>query len=173
MIVTLIGYRGSGKSAVAGPLAERLGWPMIDADEMLEAQAGLTIREIFAQEGEAGFRRRERQLLHDLLQRQQFVLSAGGGAILNADTRREMREAGPVVWLQAPPSVLWERLTADRSTTDRRPALAGGGLAEVETILAQREPLYREAATICVDTTRGTLDEIVRDVFNALPLDKS
>ena len=103
MILTLIGTRGTGKSTVAPLLAERLGWDWIDADVELERRAGRSIREIFASDGEPVFRALERQNLLELLQRDRLVLAAGGGAILNADTRRDFRAAGPVVWLQATP----------------------------------------------------------------------
>ena len=91
MLVSLIGYRGTGKSSVAPRLAARLGWTWIDADTELEHRAGCSIKQVFAAEGEAGFRQRERDVLQELLQRDKLVLAAGGGAILNADTRRELR----------------------------------------------------------------------------------
>ena len=164
MIITLIGYRGSGKSTVAGPLAERLGWEFVDADAVIEARAGATIREIFAYEGEPGFRQREREVMADLLSRDKWVIAAGGGAILNAETRREMREAGPVVWLQAPIDVLWRRINGDRSTAARRPNLASGGLKEIQDLLTFREPLYRECASLSLNTAEGSLEELVERI---------
>src|SRR5512144_1080339 len=103
MIITLIGTRGTGKSTIAPLLAARLGWEWIDADIELERRAGKSIREIFATEGEPAFRTLERQTLVDLLKRDRLVIAAGGGAILNPDTRRDVQSAGPVVWLQATP----------------------------------------------------------------------
>ncbi|HEY2253705.1 MAG TPA: shikimate kinase, partial [Planctomycetaceae bacterium] len=82
MVITLIGYRGSGKTTVAQSLAARLGWSWIDADAVIEDAAGCTIKEIFAAEGESGFRDRERRALAELLTRDKLVLAAGGGAIL-------------------------------------------------------------------------------------------
>jgi shikimate kinase len=161
MVVTLIGYRGSGKTTVASQLAARLAYDWIDADAVIEESAGCSIRDIFAAEGEAGFRRREREAITRLLQRDRLVLAVGGGAILNADTRRDMKAAGPVVWLQASVEVLAGRIAADPTTAGRRPNLAGGGTAEIAQLLTQREPLYRECATLSIFTDQLAIPEIV------------
>jgi len=173
MVITLIGYRGSGKSTVAPPLADRLGYVWADADAEIERIAGRTIREIFIAEHEAGFRRREREALAQLLALDRLVLAAGGGAILDPDTRARMRAAGPVVWLKAPVATLADRIAADPATAVRRPSLAGGGVAEIERLLAEREPLYRETATLEIDTDGHSalqiVDKIVRLLQPALP----
>jgi shikimate kinase len=170
MVVTLIGYRGSGKTAVAKPLARRLGWDWIDADDEIERRAARTIREIFAQDGEPAFRALECQVMAELLARDRLVIAAGGGAVLDPDTRREMSAAGPVVWLQADAGILYDRICSDPKTAARRPSLsAGGGRLEIETLLAQREPLYRECATLIVDTGPLGVDEVVEVVLRSLP----
>ncbi|MGE3313551.1 MAG: shikimate kinase [Planctomycetaceae bacterium] len=162
MVITLIGYRGSGKSSVAPRLAARFGFRAVDADDVIEARAKMTIREIFAKQGEPEFRRLERETLVELLAQTDLVLSAGGGAILNAETRADMRAAGPVVWLQAPVDVLAARIGGDPSTSARRPNLStSGGQSEIEQLLTIREPLYREAATLTVDTTGLEIDRVV------------
>ena len=168
MVITLIGYRGSGKTTVAAGLAARLGCDWIDADAVIEETAGQSIRDIFAAEGEAGFRRRERDAIAGLLQRDQLVLAVGGGAILNVDTRREMKSAGPVVWLQASVEVLAERIAADPTTAERRPNLAGGGMHEITRLLTEREPLYRECATLSIFTDRLSVPEIVERIAVAV-----
>ena len=172
MIVTLIGYRGSGKSTVAAPLSERLGFDWIDVDVEIEQRTGRSIRNIFAREGEAGFRRRERELLAELLAGDRLVLAAGGGAVLDAETRRNMRAAGPVVWLRAPAEVLARRIADDDTTAGRRPNLtATGGRSEIDELLAEREPLYRAAATVTVDTDDGNLKEIVERIVTSIGRD--
>jgi shikimate kinase len=168
MLVTLIGYRGSGKTTVAAGLAARLACDWIDADAVIEELAGRSIREIFAEEGEAGFRRREREAIAGLLQRDRLVLAVGGGAILNPDTRREIKAAGPVVWLQASVDVLAERIAADPTTAGRRPTLAGGGRTEIKRLLAEREPLYRECASLSIFTDRLSVPEIVERIAVAV-----
>lgn len=169
MIVTLIGYRGSGKTSVAAPLAERLGWDWIDADAEIERVAGRSIRSIFASGGEAEFRRIERQVLQDLLRRERLVIASGGGAVLNADTRREFREAGPVVWLRGTPATLLARLQHDATTAERRPRLTSlDQRREVEDLLAQRTPLYRQCASLTVETDGRSIDEIVETILDSI-----
>jgi shikimate kinase len=170
MIITLIGYRGSGKSTVAPRLASQIGWDWIDADVELERRAGRSIREIFSRDGEPEFRRCERETLIELLQRDRLVLAAGGVAILNEQTRADLRQAGPVVWLQAAPETLARRMATDPVTSAQRPNLtAGGGLDEIVQLLAQREPFYRQTATLIVSTESRTTAEIVADILSQLP----
>jgi shikimate kinase len=165
MRITLIGYRGCGKSTVAPALAERLGLEWFDADVILESRAGRTIREIFAESGEPEFRRLERETLVDLLRRDSLILAAGGGAILNPQTRADFRQAGPVVWLQADAATLEARIAGDATTAARRPNLtAAGGPDEISRMLAVREPLYRETATLIVNTAGQSVEEIVNAI---------
>jgi shikimate kinase len=168
MVITLIGYRGSGKSTVAQALAARLNWGWFDADAVVEEAAGCTIKDIFAAHGESGFRERERRVIAELLTRDKIVLAAGGGAILNHETRREMKAAGPVVWLQASVARLAARIESDPATAGRRPNLAGGGIDEISRLLAEREPLYRECASLSVFTDNLGVAEIVDRIATAL-----
>jgi shikimate kinase len=170
MIVTLIGYRGSGKSSVAGPLAARLGYQSVDADEEVQRRAGCSIRQLFDDEGEPAFRRLERAVLADLLARDRLVVAAGGGAVLDEDTRRDMRRAGPVVWLRAGARCLERRINSDAATREQRPPLtaSGGEWAEIQSLLAAREPLYRQTATLVVDTDSRTPEEVVELIAQRL-----
>jgi shikimate kinase len=169
MVITLIGYRGSGKSAVAAPLAARLGWTWCDADDEIERRAGKSIREIFADDGESHFRELERLVLAELLGKNRLIVAAGGGAVLNEETRCRMQNAGPVVWLQAGVELLERRIRDDRATAERRPNLTlHGGRREIEETLSRREPLYRECATVTVATDSLSIDEVVEQVFAAI-----
>jgi shikimate kinase len=160
-VVFLIGYRGTGKSTVARLLARRLGWDWLDADSVLEERAGRTIREIFAGEGEAGFRAREAALLEELCHCQRHVIATGGGVILREENRRRLRAAGvAVVWLVADADTIWRRLEADATTAQRRPALTVGGLGEVRELLRVREPFYRECAGWSVETAARSPAEV-------------
>lgn len=151
--IFLIGYRGSGKSSVGCVLAERLGWSFVDADIVLEEQFGKSIRQIFDDEGEPGFRDKESAILTELSGRADAVIATGGGVVLR-DANRHLLSKGFVVWLTADPATLWARIQADTTTAARRPALTTGGLKEVEQLLAVREPLYRDCANLVVDVVR-------------------
>lgn len=170
MVITLIGYRGTGKSTLAAPLAQRLGWEWLDADVELERRAGRTIKDIFATDGEPEFRRLERELLSELLKRDRLVLAAGGGAIQNEATRTDMQAAGPVIWLQASVETIERRLATDPTTGQRRPNLtSSGGREEIERLLTIREPLYRECATITLNADNTSAEQLVEAVLRHLP----
>ena len=167
-MVFLVGPRGSGKTTVAALLAEALGCAWIDADSVLEQRAGRSIRDIFAAEGESGFRLREREILSELCGRERIVIATGGGAVLHPENRERMRAAGTVVWLTADARTLHQRATADASTAQRRPALSSGGIEEVVAVLVAREPLYRDCAHFIVDTTARTPAEVAAEILGLL-----
>lgn len=152
--VTLVGYRGTGKSTVAAVLSDRLGVAWRDADAVLEERIGRSITELVGSRGEAAFRDVETEVLRDTLPAFTGVLATGGGVVLRPENRRLLRERGrPVVWLTAPAEVIRRRLAADPTTAARRPALHGGDpLDEVAAALDAREPLYREVADVVFDT---------------------
>lgn len=155
----LIGYRGAGKTEVARLLAPMLGWAWLDADAVLEERAGQTIRQIFAAEGETGFRCKEAALLQELCELKDHVIATGGGVILREENRAALKR-GAVVWLRAPADVLWQRMQADATTSERRPNLAQGGLAEIEELLRVREPFYQASQDFTVDTSAQTPQKI-------------
>ena len=165
MVITLIGYRGCGKSSIAPRLARRLEWSWIDSDRVIEERAACSIRQIFETEGEAGFRKRESEVLAELLQQDHLVLASGGGAVLAEENRVRMKAAGPVVWLHTSIEVLAKRLSRDRSGGENRPSLTGRPIAEeVADVMAIREPLYRECATIIVDSEREWPEQVARRI---------
>ncbi len=176
MLITLIGYRGSGKSAVAQQLGLRLGWDWVDADVEIELRAGKSIAAIFTDDGEAAFRDLESGVLHDLLVRERTVVALGGGIVLRDANREQLRMAsrsghGKIVWLQAPAEVLWERIAGDAATAARRPNLTvAGGLKEVQTLLAEREPLYRACANVVVDTEGKSAAGVAEEIIESLGL---
>ncbi len=165
--ITLIGYRGTGKSTVAALLGDMLGCGWCDADVVLEKKLGCSIATLVRERGEPVFRDEEAAILRELLERFSGILSTGGGAVLRAANREALRKRGrPVVWLTAPADVVRRRLAADPATADRRPALApssggvppghGDPLAEVAQALEHRAPLYREVADFQIDTSIAT-----------------
>ena len=144
--VLLIGMMGCGKSTVGRLLAERMRLPLIDLDEEIARAAGKTIPEIFAQEGEAGFRARETAALERALARGDGVIATGGGIVTRAENIRMMREKGVVVWLCRP----LEAMIAD-VRQDTRPNLAGDKAERMRTLYGQRERLYAAAAHLSFD----------------------
>jgi len=154
--MTLVGYRGTGKSTVGELLARRLGCDWVDADQVLEERVGCTISALVRDRGEPAFRAAEAALLGELLGRDDAVLATGGGVVLRPENRRLLMDRGrPVVWLQAPAAVIRARLVLDPTTRDRRPALTGRDpLDEVEAAVADRTPLYRACADLTVDAAK-------------------
>lgn len=170
MIVTLIGYRGCGKSSVAPAIANALQCDWVDSDREIERVAGVSIAEIFAQHGEDYFRDLETTVLQNLCcSKKRVVIAAGGGAILREQNRDVLRMAGPVVWLTADVSVLAERIQQDAATDANRPSLTGAGVVEeIREVLETRTPFYQDSATITVSTDHRTIDEISTAVLLAI-----
>lgn len=163
--IALIGYRGVGKSAVAGLLAARLGYEVVDSDELIEQQAGKTIAEIFAEEDETGFRTREASVVQSVCQREAAVLALGGGAVLSPANRLALANCQAVVWLTASVDALCRRIGGDQSTASRRPNLTNtGGRSEIEALLAERTPIYQQCATLVVDTENKNPAEIAAEI---------
>lgn len=169
-MLTLIGYRATGKTTIARLLAQRLGWEWIDADVEIERRAGKSIARIFAEDGEPAFRDLEVEVTRDLCQQPRLVLAAGGGAPMRAENREAMRAGGTVVWLKALPDTIHRRMTGDATTAGRRPDLtAQGGLAEIVQLLARREPIYQETVDFAVDTEDKTPEAITDEILERIP----
>ena len=167
--IFLVGYRGSGKTTVGRLLAEKLNRPFVDMDFEIESEAGGTIKAIFKSEGEAGFRRRESDMLRKLASdTTPRVIATGGGVILAAENRECLKSQGFVVWLRADPQVCFGRIQGDTTTADRRPTLTTGGFAEVEELIAKRTPMYAEVTHLTVDTSGRTPNEIVGSIHKFL-----
>jgi shikimate kinase len=153
--ITLIGYRGTGKSTVAALLGTSLGCGWCDADDELERRLGCSITALVRDRGETAFRDAEAEVLADLLGGFAGVLATGGGAVLRPANREALvRRGRPIAWLTAPADVVRIRIAADPGSAARRPSLRGGGhpADEVEAALVEREPLYRSLADVTVDT---------------------
>ena len=170
MHVVLIGYRGTGKTTVGQLLADRLGNTFTDSDVEIERAAGKTIVEIFAEEGEPGFRDRETVALTRLLADSDGVLALGGGAVLREENRQAIQAAdAQVVWLTAKPETIAARMGQDATTATRRPNLTPtGGLSEISELLGRRNPIYRQCCDYQVDTEGKTSAAVVEAILNAL-----
>ena len=163
--VYLIGMMGAGKSAVGRPLAEALGYRFLDADDALEQVAGRTIPEIFATDGEAGFRELETAVLGQIAGWHSLVVATGGGVVTRPENWGHMRQ-GVVVWLDAPAPLLLQRLRAD--STPRPLLQASDPGARLGELLAQRNPLYAQA-DLRVQQAGASPAQVAQQVLADLP----
>lgn len=163
--IFLVGLMGAGKSTVGRILARRLGKRFVDTDHEIEKRNGVTIPVIFEIEGEEGFRRREQELLADLAQEQDLVLSTGGGIVLKPENREVLRNHGFVVYLNARPELLADRTKHDRT----RPLLnVEDPLTRLRELHSVRDPLYREVAHAVVETGRGAPQQVVQAILGEI-----
>lgn len=167
--IVLSGFMGSGKSTVGPLLARRLGWRFVDMDDVIEAEAGCSIAEIFSCEGEAAFRQRERTTIARLAGGDGLVLALGGGAIEDAETREWLlsKADGMLVHLEVE---LATTLARCRGTEHLRPILADE--ANLTGRYQRRLPLYRMAhVSIPVDalTPEEVVEAVVRAAWPAAP----
>jgi shikimate kinase len=149
--IVLIGFMGSGKSTVGRELQQRLGYPLVDMDQVIEERAGKPITAIFAEDGEAVFRAMETDLLKELADAEapRRIISTGGGVVGNAENRALLRSMGYVVWLDSSLRVILERTSKNR----QRPLLhTEDPAAKIREMMAVREPLYQETAHLKLDT---------------------
>ena len=161
--IVIVGAPGAGKSTVGRRLARRWGVPFRDSDQMVEAEAGKSVADIFVDEGEASFRARERDVIARALDDPEGVLALGGGAVLDESTRTRLVQA-PCVWLRVGVGEAAKRVGLNTS----RPLLLGNVRGTLMALLDERTPLYEEVATWSVDTDGRTADEVVDAVVAAV-----
>lgn len=165
MNIFLIGIRGSGKTRVGRLLADRLDREFVDLDQVIVESAGCSIREIFATGGEAAFRQREREACLRVRKLSDAVVALGGGTIAVPENYSSLKRGGRFVWLRTPAAIAWSRVQQDPGSRANRPDLTPkGGLAEIEALLAEREPRYEAAAHHVVDTVSMTPDQIAEAI---------
>lgn len=162
--IALVGLMGVGKSSVGRRLAQRIGLPFMDGDEAIEAAAGMTVSEIFAQLGEAEFRAGEARVMRRLLEGPPIVLATGGGAVLDPGTRGLMRRHATSVWLRAELPVIAARV----QRRDTRPLLRGKDPLKALSAMAEvRYPIYA-LSDVTVDVGAGVHAQAVEAILKAL-----
>ena len=161
MLITLTGFMGSGKTTVGEVLADFLGCPFMDLDDLIVKKAGKSIPEIFAQDGEPAFRQLEARLLRQTVEKyteNTVVLALGGGAVTAPASASLLREKTVCIYLRATLETLLARLEGE---TAGRP-LADASLADR---LAAREPLYEQTAHVIIDTDGLSPDEVADEII--------
>lgn len=162
MSIVLIGYRGCGKTSIGKKLADRLWQPFVDTDDLVVKKAGKNILEIFQQDGEEKFRQIEAEAIKDAAKLEEHVIALGGGGATRQENVKVLRDAGhKLIYLRCEPAELFRRIQMDPNTGTSRPALTkqGGGIEEIQAVMAEREPAYRAAAQAELDVTHLSVDE--------------
>ena len=166
--LVLIGLMGAGKSAVGRLTAQALNIPFIDSDHEIERVSRMSIADLFAAYGEAEFRALETRVIKRLLRSGPRVVSTGGGAYINENTRRHIRRGGLTVWLKADLDVLWERV----NKRDTRPLLKTENPRQtLENLMNARYPIYSEAdlTVLSRDVKKETMVEEVLAAITSVP----
>ncbi|MDX8397887.1 MAG: shikimate kinase [Mariprofundaceae bacterium] len=159
-VLSLIGPMGAGKSTIGRLLAARLTLECIDLDAVIVERAGKSITDIFADDGECIFRALESECLQSLCAAQSSkILATGGGIVLTAPNRQRLKQAGTVVWLDAPVEVLAKRTAGDK----KRPLLAGVNvLLKAKELDLQRRKYYEMCSDLRVDTSQLSAAQVVQ-----------
>lgn len=163
--IFLIGFMGAGKSTIARILQRELGFPLVEMDERIVQEQGMSINDIFAQYGEAHFREIESQLVVDLGKQEPSIVSCGGGVVVRPENTQNMKKSGRIVLLKASPETIFERV---KNSTDR-PILNGHMNVEyIAELMEKRRALYEEAADITIQTDGKTREQICEEIIGKL-----
>ena len=170
MNIVLIGFRGTGKSTVGRLLAKRLERDFIDSDKQIEISTEKTIKSIFEEDGEEGFRKIEAGTIAELSKADNKVISAGGGAVLKGDNVRNLKDNGFLVLLEATPEIIHNRIGQDEKTTQQRPSLTDKKpLDEIKHLITEREHAYKNAADYTINASYVSCEDVVNEIIQTAP----
>ncbi len=170
MNIVLVGYRCSGKTAVGRIIAHELGMNFADTDVLIEEDAGESIESLISKKSWDYFRNLETKLIVKVSGEENQVIATGGGVVVNQENVKALKKNGWVVWLDAKPNVLKERMEIEQQSDNIRPSLTGSDpLAEIKEVMNARRPMYLEAGDIRIDTTRLSKSEVAALIMENLP----
>ena len=163
--IYLIGFMGCGKSAVAAYLMRQYGLPRVEMDREIEADCGMSIPEIFERQGEEAFRKKETLLLQKIAEREDLVVSCGGGVVLRDENVELMHASGTIVLLTASPGTILKRVKRSQN----RPVLKGRMTEEgICELMEQRSKFYEAAADCVIETDKRSIAEAAEEVRKAV-----
>jgi len=169
--IALIGFMGTGKTAVGQLLAKKLGRKFIELDLLIEQKAGKSIPEIFQQDGEIAFRELEIEVTKEVAGRKNAVIACGGGLVLNKINIDRLRKEGIIVYLTASPRVILKRVSSEEGN---RPLLeVDNPTLTIQELLKFRKPFYERAADITVNTSRLDINAVAERIIEKLREDES
>ncbi len=167
MNLVLIGYRAAGKTTVGRRLSAYLRRVFVDSDDMIEKHQGTPIGDIVRCHGWDYFRAIEREIISEVSNYDNLIVSAGGGVVIDPENVKVLKRNGLIIWLKADVEVLLERMVRDLRSAIERPSLTGRGtLKEFKEVLVQRGPLYERASEVQVDTSLLDVDGVVNQVLS-------
>jgi shikimate kinase len=163
--IFLVGPMGAGKSTIGRQVAAQVRFDFADSDHEIQRRTGVDIPTIFDFEGEEGFRKREKAVIDELTRLDGQVLATGGGAVLDSDNRRNLSSRGFVIYLYCSPEQQYQRTMRDRN----RPLLqTDDPLARLQTLMGERDPLYRSTADLVVTTENRSAASVAREIVRKL-----
>lgn len=169
--IALIGFMGTGKTAVGKALAEKLGKEFVEMDSLIEQKTGKAIFDIFQKDGELAFRQLEIDMTRDVAQRQNLVIACGGGLVLNKINVDRLRQSSVMVYLTASPPMILKRTLKDGET---RPLLSTPDRAKrIRELIAFRKPFYERAVDIRVETSKLDIEAVAEEIVSKLKENES
>lgn len=164
--VALIGFMGTGKTAVGKALAKKLKRKFVELDALIEEKAGKSIPQIFQQDGEIAFRELEIEVTKKVAQNKNLVIACGGGVVLNKINIDRLKQEAIIVYLTASPSVILKRVSGEKG---QRPLLeVDSPISTIRELLKFRKPFYERAADITINTSKLNIDAIAEQIIEKL-----